>query len=564
MEVKILVYNILIGGSAGQGMDTISDFLEKFFKDKGYHVFSNKDYMSRVRGGNNFTQIRFGDEKLFGHAAELDLILALDKNTVEFNSNRLRSTGKIVVDDGIEVQDSRVIKVPLLETAKAIGLNRAFGMVAAGVIIKLYGMSLEGTEKLIPKKFNEEVKKVNLEAIQKGYDLVETIFEKPEGNFKNNMLVDGNTAIALGAMAGGLAFYCAYPMTPSTSIMTYLSKKQVEAGMVVEQVEDEIAAINMAIGASYAGVRAMTGSSGGGFSLMVEALGLAGITETPLVVVDSQRPGPATGLPTRTEQSDLAFLLTASHGEFPRIVMCVRNAEDAFYQTFRALNLAEKYQTLVLILTDQYLADSKVTVPKYDLENLKIENFIAGAEVIEEGEEYKRYKLTENGISPRLIPGKVPEQVVLVDSDEHTESAHITESGEVRNQQMEKRMKKLELMKLEIEEPEYFGVVKPEVLLVGWGSTYGALRETAEVLEKEGKSVGALIFGDLYPLPQKLFGDYSKLAKTIVNIEQNFTGQLGKLITQETGRKMDKSILKYDGRQISAEEIISKLKSEVF
>ena len=218
----------------------------------------------------------------------------------------------------------------------------------------------------------------------------------------------------------------------------------------------------------------------------------------------------------------------------------------------------------MLLLTDQYLADSKVTVPKFDLDKLKIEHNIAGSEILEPGEEYKRYKLTENGISPRLIPGKVDGQVVLVDSDEHTEYAHITEEGEIRNQQMDKRMKKLELMKLEIEEPEYFGVEKPEVLLLGWGSTYGALRETAETLNKEGYSLGVLSFGDLYPLPQKLFDKYSKLAKTIVNVEQNFTGQLGKLITQETGRKIDKSILKYDGRQINAEEIISKLKSEVF
>lgn len=560
-----MTYNILIGGSAGQGMDTISDFLEKFFRDKGFHVFSNKDYMSRVRGGNNFTQIRFGDEKLFNHAYELDLILALDKNTVDYNSDRLKANGKIIVDEGTTTEeDSRIIKLPLLETAKAVGLNRAFGMVAAGVIIKFYGLSLEGVEKLIPKKFNEEVKRVNLESISKGYDLIETNQKLSEGKYKNNILVDGNTAIALGAMAGGLAFYCAYPMTPATSVMTYLSKKQVEAGMVVEQVEDEIAAINMAIGASYAGVRAMTGSSGGGFSLMVEALGLAGITETPLVVVDSQRPGPATGLPTRTEQSDLSFLLTASHGEFPRMVMSVRNAEDAFKQAFRALNIAEKYQTLVLLLTDQYLADSKVTVRKFDLEKLKIEHNVADSEILEPGEEYKRYKLTENGISPRLIPGKVDGQVVLVDSDEHTEYAHITEAGEVRNQQMEKRMKKLELMKLEIEEPEYFGAEKPEILLVGWGSTYGALKEATEGLGEEGHAIGALSFGDLFPLPQKLFDKYSKIAKTIINVEQNFTGQLGKLITQETGRKMDKSILKYDGRQINAEEIVSKLKSEVF
>jgi Pyruvate:ferredoxin oxidoreductase and related 2-oxoacid:ferredoxin oxidoreductases, alpha subunit len=296
---------------------------------------------------------------------------------------------------------------------------------------------------------------------------------------------------------------------------------------------------------------------------MVEALGLAGITETPLVVVDSQRPGPATGLPTRTEQSDLSFLLTASHGEFPRMVMSVRNAEDAFYQTFRALNIADKYQTVVLILTDQYLADAKVTVPRFNLDNLKIEKYISGKEVLEEGEEYRRYKLTESGISPRLIPGKVDGQVVLVDSDEHTEYSHITESAEVRNAQMEKRMKKLELMKEEVLEPEYFGVEEPEILLLGWGSTYGALKEAAQALKSEGVKAGALVFGDLYPLPTKLLKKYKEYAKVVINVEQNYTGQLGKLITQETGILMNKSILKYDGRQMNADYIVNRVKSEV-
>jgi 2-oxoglutarate/2-oxoacid ferredoxin oxidoreductase subunit alpha len=558
-----LKYNILVGGSAGQGMDTISDFLEKFFKSKGLYVFSNKDYMSRVRGGNNFTQIRFGDEQSFSHYPYLDLIVALDVNTVEFHQNRLDQHGIIITDESIKHQDKRVVSLPLLKLAKELGLNRVFGMIAAGVVIKYFGLPLDGIDNLLSSKFSDEVRKINLEAVHKGYSLIESKHNIKGGNLTNGILINGNTAIALGAIAGGLSFYSAYPMTPATSIMTYLSKKQLEAGIVVEQVEDEIAAINMAIGASYAGARAMTGSSGGGFSLMVEALGLAGITETPLVVVDSQRPGPATGLPTRTEQSDLSFLLTASHGEFPRMVICVRNAEDAFYQTFRALNIAEKYQTVVLILTDQYLADSMVTIPKYNLDELKIERHIAGAEDIDAGEEYRRYKITESGISPRIIPGKIDNQIILVDSDEHTEYSHITESAKVRNEQMEKRMRKLELMKNDVLEPEYFGSEKPEVLLVGWGSTYGALKEAVEIMNREGFNIGALSFGDLYPLPQKLFNKYSRGAKLVVNVEQNYTGQLGKLITQETGVIMDKSILKYDGRQMDALEICDKLKSEV-
>lgn len=556
-------FNILVGGQAGQGMDTISDFIEKVLKLNGYSVFSNKDYMSRVRGGNNFTQIRFGDEPIFSHSHELDFIVALDKNTVEFHIDRLKETGNILLDDSIKFEEERVISLPLNNLSKDLGLNRVFGMMAAGVTLRYFGIDIEGFDNFISKKYNDEVRRINIEAVKKGYGLIVTKHQAPNVETANTILINGNTAIALGALAAGLDFYSAYPMTPATSVMTYLAKKQVEAGIVVEQVEDEVAAINMAIGASYAGARAMTGSSGGGFSLMVEALGLAGITETPLVVVDSQRPGPATGLPTRTEQSDLSFLLTASHGEFPRVVMSVRNAEDAFYQSFRALNLADKYQTVVLLLTDQYLADAKVTVPRFNLEGLKIEKYISGKEVLAEGEEYKRYKLTENGISPRLIPGKVEGQIVLVDSDEHTEYSHITESAEVRNAQMEKRMKKLELIREDVLEPEYFGGDAPEILLVGWGSTYGAIKEAVALMNEEGISIGGLSFGDLYPLPTKLLKKYAGTAKVIVNVEQNYTGQLGKLIAQETGILMNKSIVKYDGRQLNAQDIIDRVKSEV-
>lgn len=556
-------FNILVGGEAGQGMDTISDFLEKVIKLNGYYVFSNKDYMSRARGGNNFTQIRVSDKEVFSHSNKLDFIIALDKNTAEFHVDRLNDKGVIILDEGIKFDHEKAISLPLVKLANELGLSRAVGMMAIGATMKYFGLSLEGFERFIPTKFTEQVRNINIEAVKKGYSLIDSQYNLEKRNGDDTLLLNGNTAIALGAIAGGLNFYSAYPMTPATSIMTYLSKKQVEAGMVVEQVEDEIAAINMAIGASYAGARAMTGSSGGGVSLMVEAFGLAGIMETPLVVVDSQRPGPATGLPTRTEQSDLSFLLTASHGEFPRVVMSVRNAEDAFYQTFRALNLAERFQTLVIILTDQYIADSKVTVPSFKLDDLKIESYIADGKVLAEGEEYKRYKLSENGLSSRFIPGKVPGQVVLVDSDEHTEDSHITESAEVRIAQMEKRMKKLELMKEAVVEPEYFGVEEPEILLVGWGSTYGALKEAVEKLNEEGVNIGALSFGDLYPLPTKKLTKYASMAKVIANVEQNYTGQLGKLITQETGIMMNKSILKYDGREIYGEELVERVKGEV-
>ncbi|WP_099346426.1 2-oxoacid:acceptor oxidoreductase subunit alpha [Clostridium tertium] len=557
-------YNILIGGSAGQGLDTLSDFLERSIKKFGFYVFSNKDYMSRVRGGHNFIQIRFGENKIYSHKNELDLILALDENTISYHKDRLKDDGIIISDKSIKNEYKKIIKLPLIETAKGLSLSKAFTSVAAGVILRYFSIDLENIDKYFSSKLSEDIRNKNIQAVKLGYDLIESKHKMQGNDLSDHILINGNNAIALGAIAGGLDFYSAYPMTPATSIMTYLAKKQVETGMVVDQAEDEIAAINFAIGASYAGARAMTGSSGGGVSLMVEAFGLAGITETPIVIVDSQRPGPATGLPTRTEQSDLSFLLTASQGEFPRILISVRNAEDAFYKTVKALNLADKYQTVVILLTDQYLADSNITIPKYNLNNIEIERYISNGEELKEDEEYKRYKVTQSGISPRMIPGNSKNQVVLVDSDEHTEESHITEETEVRNAQMEKRMKKLELIKKDIEEPEFIGKEDLEILLLGFGSTYGALKDAVEELNNQGEKVGALSFGDIYPLPEEGLRKYAKQAKIIINVEQNFTGQLGKLITQETGILMTYSILKYDGRQICGNDIVARLRKEEF
>lgn len=555
-------YNILIGGSAGQGMDTVSSLLEKLLQRKGYYVFSNKDYMSRVRGGHNFIQIRFGDEPIYSYDDELDIIMGFDQNSVDFHLKNLKENGVFLCDEKIKLEDDRKIEIPMLKIAKEIGQARVFGTVGMGAILKLLSLDNSKCDELFNETWNEKIAKFNTEAFEKGYEYVDSKYEIKEGNAKNKILINGNQSIALGAIAGGLSFYGAYPMTPSTSIMTYLSTKQNEAGLVVEQAEDEIAAINMAIGASYAGVRAMTGTSGGGFSLMTEALGLAGITETPLVAINVQRPGPATGLPTRTEQSDLSFILTASHGEIPRMVLSVKNPKDAFYQTARALNIADKYQMLVIILNDQFLADANQTIDEFDFDKITIKRHIANEEDIDK-DNYKRYELTENGISKRIIPGQIEGITVLADSDEHDEYGHITEESDVRISQMQKRMKRMELLESELIEPDYYGKDNPDTLLIGWGSMQGGLREAIELLEKDGESIGALVFGDIYPLPTKKLEEYSKNAKNIVNVEQNYTGQLARFIRSETGIHCNKSILKYDGRQLYAKEIAQRIKEEV-
>ncbi|MDF2632436.1 MAG: 2-oxoacid:ferredoxin oxidoreductase subunit alpha, partial [Caproiciproducens sp.] len=495
------MYNILIGGAAGQGIETTASILEKLLKKSGYNVFTTRDFMSRVRGGHNFSMIRFGTEIVTSHSGRLDGIIALNDETVELHKDKLKDTGFILCDSKLTTADKRAIKIDMDAMAKALGNPRVSGSIAVGVILKLFGEQLDYVREIIGTFVKEEYLEINLKAVAEGYDSVEKRFPHLEGKFSDWMILSGSKALALGAIAAGLKFYSAYPMSPATPVMEYLAEKGDESGVVVEQAEDEIAAINMAIGASFAGARAMTGTSGGGFCLMVEALGLSGMAEIPLVAVDVQRPGPTTGLPTRTEQSDLKFVISASQGEFPRMVIALRNHKDSFYQTVRAFELAEKYQIPVILLSDQYLGDASGTVEPFDFSLIKHNQPISTA--VADGE-YLRYRFTEDGISPRLIPGKT-KNFVTADSDEHDERGWITESGEMRIQMMDKRMKKLEKLKEELQEPEFLGDAACDTLFVGWGSVYGPIAEAVKLLNStQHEKYGALVFGDIYPLPQKL------------------------------------------------------------
>ena len=555
------MYNILIGGAAGQGIETTAAILQQLFKDSDYSVFSIRDFMSRVRGGHNFALLRFGTERILSHSDQLDGIIAFNEETIDLHIGELKQGGFILCDSKFKKEDPRTIAVEMTSIAKELGNSRAAGSIAVGIILKLFSLELKDVSNVLKKHISEQYFEVNYKAAFRGYEIVESRFPYLRGEHQASIMLSGSQALSLGAIAAGIKFYSAYPMSPSTTIMEYLASKSEEAGIVVEQAEDEIAAINMAIGASFAGAPAMTGTSGGGFCLMVEALGLSGIAEIPLVVVDVQRPGPATGLPTRTEQSDLKFVISASQGEFPRMVIALRNHTDAFYQTARALQLADKYQMPVIILSDQYLGDSYATVEPYDLSNVQIVKPL-DTEDVKEGE-YLRYRYTQDGVSPRLIPGKT-KNFVTSDSDEHDEYGKITEGSETRINMMDKRMSKLENLKKEMIEPDFIGAEEFDTLFVGWGSTHGAIALAVKLLnEGEGKKYAALVFGDIYPLPQKLLGEKTSKTDEIINIEQNATGQLADLIREQTGIICSSSILKYDGRQISAEEIVERIRKGV-
>lgn len=558
-----MIHNIVIGGAAGLGMETLAAILEKILQRKGFEIFVIQDYMSRVRGGHNFFQIRFGNEAIDSHWDELDGIIALDKETIQTHLKWLKTDGFIIADNEIDFQDARCNMLALKSTAKAIGNPKVFGNVALGAVLRLFNLDFTSMEEIINEKFNEETASQNIKAFVEGYKLVAGRYEIKANKKENQILINASEAIALGALASGLKFYSAYPMTPSTGIMNFLAAKMNEAEIIVEQAEDEIAAINMAIGASYAGVRAMTGTSGGGFALMVEAIGLSAMLEVPLVVAEMQRPGPATGLPTRTEQGDLKFVIHSTPAEIPKMVIALRDPEDAFYQTNRAFNLADKYQMPVILMGDQFLADSTRTVNAFDFSRMKNDRYLSG-EAYSVSKEYRRYEITNSGISPRIIPGKTPGTRVLADSDEHDEYGRITESSAIRISMHEKRLRKMTYLKEDIQEPIFVGDEFAETVLLAWGSLSSPVKEAVKLLNAQGgNKYGALLFGDVWPLPEELLKEKRKSARKLINVEQNATGLFASLVRECTGIECEGSILKYDGRPLSAQEIVARVKGGV-
>lgn len=571
-----MVYNILLGGAAGDGIETMAMLLEKLLKKSGFYVFTIRDVMSRVRGGHNFVLMRFGTEQIACHTEELDLIFGMNEESIALHLLELKSEGVIIADESLESPDKRTISLPLKNTAKEAGNAKTVTSAAIGVILSLFGVNENGVKEVLDSNLKKELAEVNLKAVNNGYLLTKPRFTtslSPEDALKEKSItgkspalkprnpddyiqLSGTTAATLGAIAAGLKFYSAYPMSPSTGVLEYLLEHGEKLGIVVEQAEDEIAAANMAVGAAYAGAPAMTGTSGGGFCLMTEALGFAGIAELPVVFMDVQRPGPATGLPTRTEQSDLKFVVSAAQGEFPRMVIALKSHEDAFYQTVRAFGLSKKYQIPVIVLSDQYLGDSTAVLPIFDTKKIYKDN--PGTAQFETP--YKSYQYTENGISTRLIPGKT-EHFVRVDSDEHDEYGMITESAEVRNRMMDKRMKKLISLERELLEPEFMGNDECEILLLCFGSTTGAVKEAVSILNREEDKFGVLAFGDIYPLPTSKLKRYAAKAYKVISVEQNATGQLASLIREEAFIECNQSILKYDGRQMTSSYIIEAIKN---
>ncbi len=574
-----------VAGEAGQGVESGGAGFARALVRGGLYIFGLQDYMSRIRGGHNFFQVRVSERPIQTFDDEVNLLLAFNKNAVEYHAHEVSRGGGILHDAAIKVDTAMLeergvhdFELPLIKIAEEHGGHRIMMNTAAlGATAGITSYDFERIADIIETNFKRkgaETVEKNLTVARAAYDMANDKFgDEFEWKLQTipgapqRMIMNGNQALAMGALAAGCRFISTYPMTPASTITEWLAAHSKEFGIVQKQTEDETAAILFAIGAAHAGVRAMTASSGGGFCLMVEAYGLAAMTETPLVIAEVQRGGPSTGLPTRTESSDLDFVLSASHGEFPRFVIAPGTVEQCFEAGYRAFNLAEKYQTPIIILSDLFLSNAQRTVELDAIDFTRVT--IDRGETLEWEEldslvqPYERHLLTDSGVSPRAMPGH-PNAVYITTGDEHNHEGFITEDGEVRNEQMEKRMRKAERAAREdMQMPHRFGPPEAEVTLATFGSTVGAAIEAAERLTADGISTNVLQFVDMSPLDEdRLTGEISG-ARKLIAVEQNYTGQLTGLIRRLTGRKVDGRIVKYDGRPLSPTEITSKVRQEV-
>lgn len=568
-----------IGGEAGYGIMTTGLIFARAFSRLGFRAFANNEYPSLIRGGHNTYQIRVSDEEIFSHEEKIDLLAALNPETIDFHKGELRGPDSGIIYDNSSEEGpapsapaiGKLYGVPLSKIAGEEEGKIMMNTVALGASMALLGSGLDGLDSAIRSAYwgkDEKMVNANLAAAKSGHDYVRekygsssVIGKIPAVNAeKKRMLVSGNEAVCLGAIAAGCRFLSAYPMTPTSGVIHFMAAHERELGLVVKQTEDEIAAINMAIGASFAGVRAMTATSGGGFSLMAEAYGEAGMTETPVVIIEGQRPGPSTGLPTRTEQGDLKFVLSASQGDFPRIVVAPGDAEEAFYLTADAFNLAEKFQCPAVVLMDKYLCESLRAFEFFDESKIRVDRgLLLNAGDIPPG--FRRFAFTESGISPRSVPGQRG-GIFCASTDEHYENGFLMEEEDTRTRMMDKRERKLEAAEkyLSGKQVKTYGNPGSDKTIISWGSTKGPILEAVKLLERDGVVARFLQVVCMSPFPSKEVTEIIKGSKSVIVVEQNKTGQLASLIREKTGILIDNKILKYSGRPFCPEEICREVR----
>ncbi len=591
-------FSWMIGGAQGSGVDSSATTFARACASGGLFIFGKREYHSNIKGAHSYFQIRVSERNIRSHIDEVHLLATFDKETVEIHKQEVVPGGAILYDptlikpEEIGRPDLLLVPVPYSEVihATAKQFNREKDLmklqIMKNVISVAVSLGMVGLEFDLLKRTLEEIFKgrraslapMNVWAAQRAYDLAlrEHQSEFPYRLHKatvppgeRRIMITGTTATALGKIVGGCRFQTYYPITPASDESEYLESHP-EFGVMVVQSEDEIAAITMAIGAAVTGARTSTSTSGPGFSLMAEGMGWAGMNEVPVVIFNYQRAGPSTGLPTRHEQGDLKFALSASHGEFPRLVIAPGDLEEYFYDAIDAFNYAERYQTPVIVLGDKAVANSTQTVPWYDLGGVHIDRGLLLSDeelavlVASEGT-YKRFKFTESGISPRSRPGQKG-GIFWKTGDEHDELGHITEDPDNRTRMMTKRMRKLEVAAREIpieKKVNLFGDRDADVTLVSWGSPKGAILDGMEILKEEGIGVNFLQVHMIWPFPTEFVAQVLARARRRVNVEMNFSGQLAQVIRERTGMAMDASILKWNGRAISQNEVVEGVRKIV-
>ena len=566
-------FQIKIAGAAGDGAMAVGLLASKALSRAGFYIFNYSEYPSLIRGGHNTTTVRASSEPVGSISPKIEIMVALNSESFSMHEDELIDGGILLWDQ--KESDHHVCKrgihcihVPFREISKSLGNPLFLNTVALGALSASLNFSLEFINAALKSEFgrkgeaivsaNIKAAKAGFEFVRKNYkaklpaDLAEFIEEKED---KDRVVMTGNEACALGAIAAGCGFFAAYPMTPASAILDEMSALSAKTGILVKQTEDEISAINMTIGASFAGARVMTATSGGGFALMCESLGLAAMTETPLVLIEAMRPGPATGLPTWTDQGDLRFVLHAAQGEFPRIILSPGDADEAIRLTHLAFDLADEYHIPVIILTDKNLAESSYSATWLTKSEQKFTRygFISDTQ-LKHSKDYKRYKITADGVSPRSIPGQAG-GIFRANSDEHTEYGFSSEEALNRSQMMEKRFRKTEHLSAHLPQPEVYGHSKPKITLFGFGSTKWAIREAVDILTSKKIKTRAVHLPVCWPLPTVSLSHYINSSERNFVIENNFTGQLEGLIKQETGDVFDGHLRKYDGRPFLAEEV---------
>ena len=554
---------IRVGGAAGDGVQSAGLIIAKAFSRSGLHANTYNYYQSIIRGGQSWYQIRASDRKVRSQGDDVNVMIALNRDSLERHTSNtineggaspLGKEGLVIYDQSISdfrKGDCRYCALPLSEIAARHGKNALMkNTVAIGAAMAAIGISIDVLASVIRDQFGSKgiAAEENVKAAKEGYDHYLQNFKKLDVALKTSdrkfYLISGGESLALGAVNAGLKMYVAYPMTPASSALHYLAEHEKDFNIFVKIPEDEISAVNMAIGANYAGVRAMTGSSGGGFSLMVEALGMSGMMEIPLVIYESQRAGPSTGLPTKTEQGDLNLVIGASQGDFPRIVLAPRNVEDAFYCTREAFNLAEKYQVPVIVMSDLYVAEHYETVENFDL-NFKIER----GKIAQPGSgNYRRYEYTSDGISFRGLPGTAG-LTHNEDSDEHNEYGDVVSDAvtdpTLRVESMKKRMRKLDGYIREMPPTPTYRYDDAEIAIVQWGGTQGVVEEAVDALREKGIRAGLVEINRVYPLNPDI-GKLLHGKKQIIVVENNYSGQMNRLLRSEFLVKTD-LVTKFDG-----------------